>query len=208
VSRRHAESDARINNAAPDEAAVVLLVIDMLSDFASDETAPLFRSALRVANQIALLRRRAEAAGIPTMYVNDNVGRWRSAGQAMVERAAKTKRGRAVVELIAPRVHDYLVLKPKHSVFYATPLDTLLQYLSARVLILTGLTNTQCILFSAMDAHVRDFKVFIPRDCVVSKSRKEAALMEYLCRTSLRADTRAASRLRLASLRKRYAIGI
>jgi nicotinamidase-related amidase len=197
-------SDAGINGSAPDHSASVLIVVDMLSDFES-EMAPLFRSALRAAKQIALLRKRAEAVGIPTMYVNDNMGRWRSAGHDLAERAAKTKRGRAVIELIAPRFQDYLLLKPKHSIFYATPIDTLLQYMGAKALILTGLTSTQCILFSAMDAHVRDFDLYIPHDCVVSKSRKEAAMMEYLFRTSLMADTRAANQLRLPRLQSRYA---
>jgi isochorismate hydrolase len=197
-----AASDARINGSAPDTAAAVLIIVDMLSDFESKEMAPLFRSALQAAKQIALLRKRAEAAGIPTMYVNDNVGRWRSAGQALVERAAKTERGRAVLEFIAPRAHDYLLLKPKHSIFYATPIDTLLQYMRSKALILTGLTSTQCILFSAMDAHVRDFDLYIPRDCVVSKNRKESTMTEYLFRTSLMADTRAATQLRLRNLQR------
>jgi isochorismate hydrolase len=197
--------DAGINGSAPDTAAAVLIVVDMLSDFESPTMTPLFRSALRAAKQIALLRKRAEAVGIPTMYVNDNLGRWRSAGLNLVERANKTKRGRAILDLIAPRAHDYLLLKPKHSIFYATPIDTLLQYMRSKALILTGLTSTQCILFSAMDAHVRDFDLYIPGDCVVSKNRKESAMTEYLFRTSLMADTRAASQLRLPSLQRRYA---
>jgi isochorismate hydrolase len=200
-----ATSDARINGSAPDNSAAVLVIVDMLSDFESAEMAKLFRSAVRAARQIALLRKRADAAGIPTMYVNDNVGRWRSSAQSLVERAAKTKRGRVIVDLIAPRAHDYLLLKPKHSIFYATPIDTLLQYMRSKALILTGLTSTQCILFSAMDAHVRDFDLFIPRDCVVSKNRKESTMTEYLFRTSLMADTRNAHRLRLPNLQRRYA---
>jgi isochorismate hydrolase len=199
------DSDARINGAAPDAAAAVLIVVDMLSDFESKEMAPLFRSALRAAKQIALLRKRTDSMRIPTLYVNDNVGRWRSAGQTLVERAAKTERGRAILELIAPRFQDYLILKPKHSIFYATPIDTLLEYMSAKALILTGLTGTQCILFSAMDAHVRDFDLYIPRDCVVCKSRKDASMMDYLFRHSLMADTRAAGQLRIPSMHSRYA---
>lgn len=198
------ERSAKINGSAPDRASVVLLIVDMLSDFESSETEPLFRPALRAAKQIALLRKRADGVGIPTMYVNDNIGRWRSAGQSLVERAAKTRRGRAILESIAPRFQDYLLLKPKHSVFYATPIDTLLEYMGARALILTGLTSSQCILFSAMDAHVRDFALYMPRDCIVSRNSREAAMIEYLARERLRADTRASGRLRMPSVRRRH----
>lgn len=197
--------DARIGGSAPERAAVVLLIIDMLSDFEAESMAPLFRPALLAARQISLLRKRADAAGIPTMYVNDNAGRWRSSGRSLVERAAKSARGRAILELIAPRYQDYFLLKPKHSIFFATPLDTLLQYMRARALILTELTSAQCILFSAMDAYLRDFNLFIPSDCVVSKSRKDAAVTEYLFRERLMADTRAANQLRVPSLRGRFA---
>jgi len=101
-----------------------------------------------------------------------------------------------------PRADDYLVLKPKHSIFYATPLDVLLTYMKVHTLVLTGLTGTQCILFSAMDAYVRDFKVYAPRDCIVSPNAKEAEVSDYVLRSSMNADTETSTQLRIAELKR------
>jgi nicotinamidase-related amidase len=77
-------------------------------------------------------------------------------------------RGRPLVERLTPEADDYFVLKPKHSGFFSTTLDTLLAYLRARTLILTGLTADNCVLFTASDAYLRDFDVIVPPDCVAS----------------------------------------
>jgi isochorismate hydrolase len=193
-----------INDSAPDSASIVLLIIDMFGDFESEELAPLYRGAVAAARKIALLRRRAAGAGIPVIFVNDNVGRWRSTGAGLIEQASQSKQGRVIVDLLAPGFEDYILLKPKHSIFYATPLEVLLKYIGAKALILTGLTGTQCILFSAVDAYVRDFELYIPGDCVASANRRDAQATEYLFRTRLKADTRSSTRLRVPTLRSRH----
>jgi len=200
--KRVAADNSAINDSAPDFSPVVLLVVDMLSDFESDEMAGLYSSAMRAAKKIARLRERLAKAGIPVLFINDNQGRWRSDGLAAVEQLSKSERGRSILKLLTPGVDDYLLLKPKHSVFYSTPLETLLTYIRARALILTGLTSMQCVLFSAIDAYVRDFKLFIPRDCVVSETRRDAQVTDYLFRKRLRADTRASEYLRVPLLRR------
>ena len=65
------------------------------------------------------------------------------------------------------------MLKPKHSAFFETTLDTLLAYLGARTLILTGIAGNICILFSANDAYMRDYHLVVPSDCVVSNTPEE-----------------------------------
>ena len=64
---------------------------------------------------------------------------------------------------LAPAKDNYVALKPKHSAFYATSLDTLLK---TRVIILARLTTSACILLTACELYVRDFEIFIPTDCV------------------------------------------
>lgn len=49
---------------------------------------------------------------------------------------------------------------------YATPLKVLLAHLGARKLILTGVSSHQCALFTANDAHVRNFQLVVPNDCI------------------------------------------
>ena len=101
-------------------------------------------------------------------------------------------RGRPVAELLRPDDDDYFVLKPKHSGFFSTTLDILLDYLQARTLVLTGLTGDICVLFTAHDAYMRDFDLVIPSDCVASNDpaenehtlRKMADLMDADTRPS------------------------
>lgn len=197
--------NSAINDSAPESSCVALLVIDMLSDFDVAELSPLHRGALLAAKRISALRERATDAGIPTLYINDNFGRWRSSARGLIQRTASTERGKAIMDLIAPRPDDYILLKPKHSVFYATPLQTLLTYIGARALILTGLTDAQCILFSAADAHVRDYSLYIPSDCVVSRLARDAQVTQYLFRTHFKADVRRSGQLRLPALKARHA---
>jgi nicotinamidase-related amidase len=76
--------------------------------------------------------------------------------------------GRRVVERLLPEDEDYFVLKPKHSAFYSTTLDTLLDYLGVRRPVLAGIADNTCVLFTAADAFMSDFELVVPADGVVS----------------------------------------
>jgi nicotinamidase-related amidase len=158
-----------MHGSAPDEAPVVLLLIDVINDLEFDGGAELLQQALPMADRLATLKRRARASGIPSVYVNDNFGRWRSDLRAQLAHClGDGVRGRPLVERLVPEPDDYFVLKPKHSGFFATTLETLLKYLRTRTLILTGLTADNCVLFTASDAYLRDFRLVVPADCVAA----------------------------------------
>lgn len=91
-------------------------------------------------------------------------------------------RGRPLARRLGPRATDYVVLKTKHSAFYATMLELLLRYLETTTLILTGLTGNRCVLFTASDAFMRDFLLWVPADCVASiePARNRRALDEMV----------------------------
>jgi nicotinamidase-related amidase len=55
------------------------------------------------------------------------------------------------------------VLKPKHSGFYATKLDVLLEYLKSGHADITGIAANICVLFTANDAYMRDYRLFCAR---------------------------------------------
>ena len=185
----------------PDSARVALLLIDVINDLEFPGGELLLKQALPMARRLARLKRRAREAGIPAVYVNDNFGRWRSDLQALVEHSRGEVRGRPVVERLVPEKDDYFILKPKHSAFYSTTLDTLLDYLGARTLILTGLAGNICVLFSANDAYMRDFHLVVPSDCTASNhprdNRRALALME----TVLKADVTPSTGLDLEALK-------
>lgn len=158
----------------PDEAGAALLLIDVINDLEFSGGDRLLEFALPMAQNIANLKRRAKEAGIPTIYVNDNFGKWQSDLKKIVTHCLEDNvRGEPLARLLAPEDEDYFVLKPKHSGFYSTTLDLLLTHLGAQSLILTGIAGNNCVLFTANDAYMRDFKLFVPSDCVVSETPEE-----------------------------------
>lgn len=154
--------------------SAALLLIDVINHFEFPDGERILRHAMTVAPRIARLKGRARQAGIPTIYVNDNFGDWRSdAGKLLAYCLRREAAGRAFVEKVKPDPQDYFVLKPMHSAFYQTPLDVLLRHLAASSLIFTGLTTNSCILCSAHDANMRDYKIVVAADCCAARSRRE-----------------------------------
>jgi nicotinamidase-related amidase len=155
-----------------------------------------------VARAVRSLKDHAKALGIPAIYVNDNFGRWQSDQNAVIEHClSQNVRGRPVVELLAPEPDDYFVLKPKHSGFYSTTLDTLLAYLRARSLIITGVAGNSCVLFTANDAFMRDYHLYVPADCTASIDPDDNQYALKQIRQVLSADTTASADLDLKALR-------
>lgn len=136
-------------------------------------------------------------------YINDNnVGRWRSDMSRLVQHWCESDApGSPIVRQLAPAPDDYVVLKPKHSGFYATPLETLLLYVRARRLVLAGFTTDQCVLFTASDAFLRDYRVYVPEDCTATVEEEDALPALRLMRKRLHADTRASEQLDWAQLK-------
>ena len=60
------------------------------------------------------------------------------------------------------------MLKPKHSAFYATPLDLLLRHLRVTRLLISGVASDQCIVMSAAEAQDARLRVIVPGDCVAA----------------------------------------
>jgi nicotinamidase-related amidase len=133
--------------------------------------------------------------------VNDNFGRWQSDFKKIVAHCSSDDaKGKSFVNLLLPDDDDYFVLKPKHSGFYSTTLELLLTHLGAKNLILTGIAGNNCVLFTANDAYMRDFKVFIPADCVVSNTEEENEHALEQMETVLKADVTVSSELDLKAI--------
>ncbi len=105
--------------------------------------------------------------------------------------------------MLQPEEDDYFVLKPKHSGFFSTTLETLLRYLGSETLIITGIAGNFCVLFTANGAYMRDYGLIIPADCTASNTAAENREALSLMRKFLKADTRPSVRIRLRSARKK-----
>ena len=190
-----------LHGSAPDNAEAALLLIDVINDLEFEGSEALLESALPMAKRIAELKKRAKQAGIPIVYVNDNFGKWQSNFNKLLEHCLRDDvRGKPLAELLKPDEDDYFVLKPKHSGFYSTTLNTLLDYLRAKTLILTGIAANICVLFTANDAYMRDFKLVIPSDCVASNSVEENEYALEQMEKVLKADISPSAELDLEQL--------
>lgn len=182
---------------APDKSDVALLLIDVVNDLEFPEGEQLLQFALPMAEAICKLKRTATTHGVPVIYVNDNFGRWRSDFNAQVQHCLHDNvRGQPIVKLLQPGPDDYFVLKPKHSGFFSTMLDMLLEYLAVKTVILTGMAANVCVLFTANDAYMRDFHLVIPEDCVASNSVEENRHALEQMHRFLKADIRPSHEIR------------
>jgi nicotinamidase-related amidase len=155
-------------------AGTALLLIDVINDMDFEGSEALVAQAESMAVRLAALKRRATGAGVPCIYINDNFGQWRSDfRQTVAHCTSPSSPGRHVSKRLRPTPKDYFVLKPKHSGFFDTTLDTLLGALAIRRVILTGIAGNICVLFTANDAYMRDLKLFVPADCIVSNTPEE-----------------------------------
>lgn len=174
----------------------VLLIIDMISDFEFEDGDEIFPYALEAAKILAKLKTRLRKNGIPTVFVNDNFGKWHSDKDAVIKSARDSEKGGQIVELLNPDVKDYFVLKPRHSAFFSTALEVLLGYIGAKKLIITGITTDICILFTANDAYMREYELVVPSDCVAAvKPEQNQYALEYIERV-LKTDVVPAKEIR------------
>ena len=81
-----------------------LLLIDVINDLAFEGSEALVAQAEPMAVRLAALKRRAGAAGMPAIYINDNFGQWRSDFRKTVAHCvARSSPGRRVVTAPAAR---------------------------------------------------------------------------------------------------------
>jgi nicotinamidase-related amidase len=157
--------------------AAILLVVDMISDYAFPDAEDVEPNAERAVAAIRRARDAADAAGVPVVYANDIHDRWQcSRAQAVAD--ALAGRRPDLVEPLLPRDDDAFMHKGQHSAFYGTPLAHLLHETGAREVVLCGQVTEQCILYTAFDAHVRGYRLTVLRDAV-------AALDDELGRAAL-----------------------
>jgi len=171
----------------------ILLLVDFINPLRFDGGERLARPALRAAQAAAALKRRLHKRGVQTVYANDNYGIWRSSF-ADVQQECESEGGvpARIARLLEPTGEDITVLQPRHSAFFQTPLQVLLDQLKAERLVLAGIATDLCVLFTAVDAHVRGYKLWVPRDCVAAESApRQRHALRYL-EDVLGIDTRAA----------------
>jgi hypothetical protein len=163
----HDQDAAFIKGPAP--GAVGVLIIDMINDLSFEGAEKLQPKTEAVVSTVLRLRDCAAAPGP----------------------------GGELTRRMAPRPDDYFVIKPQVSGFYATNLPVLLPHLGVSRLVLTGVAADICVLFTAADAHMRDYELWVPRDTVAGESDQRTDWALSIMRDALDAETRATTELDL-----------
>jgi len=164
-----------------------LLIIDMVNGFDFDGAELLKPKAAKAALAILNLKKVMADRGWPIIYVNDNFGEWHSERSRLIARALQNDN--PITELLKPNDEDYFIIKPQFSGFYATNLPVLLPKLGVNRLILTGIATDICVLFTAADAHMRDYGLWIPKDAVAAESDERGRWALDIMAGSMTAET-------------------
>lgn len=184
----------------------VLLLVDFINplDFPGGEH--LAPAAVAAARATAALKQRLAGEGVLTIFANDNYGVWQSDFHSLVATCIGMQ-GPAceIAKLLYPQADDLTILKPRHSAFYASPLELLLREMQARELVICGLATDMCVQLTAGDAFLREYDVWVPSDCTAAESEEaKAASLAYMADV-LKCETAESTAARRQPARKRRA---
>jgi nicotinamidase-related amidase len=195
------KKNADLHGNVPESSPVAVLVVDVINDMEFDGGEELLENSLSMASSLASFLNRARAAGVPVIYVNDNFGKWRSDFRQQLGHVLEDGvRGEPIAKLLRPDEEDYFVLKAKHSGFYHTQLDLLIDYLQVRTMVLAGFQTDICVLFTASDAYMRDLEILVPSDCSAAATMEHHERgLEHMSRV-LHAETRPSAEIDFSQL--------
>ncbi|RVU17595.1 cysteine hydrolase [Streptomyces antnestii] len=154
-----------------------VVVIDMINTYDHDDAHLLLPAAQAAVPAIVNLLEGARRHDVPVIYANDNFGQWRSHHGEILETALAGPHA-DLVRPLSPDQESLFVVKARHSIFFETPLSYLLRQQGIGHVVLCGQVTEQCVLYSALDAHIRHLDVTVPRDAVahIHEDLADAAL--------------------------------
>ncbi|MEU5998128.1 MULTISPECIES: isochorismatase family cysteine hydrolase [unclassified Streptomyces] len=148
-------------------AVKALVVVDMINLYDHPDAEILRRSVREVLPNVRRMIERARADDIVVIYANDNFGQWRSHHEELLDIVLSGPHADLVAP-IRPDGESLFVVKARHSIFYDTPLEYLLRQRGIDSVLLCGQVTEQCILYSALDAHIRHLRVVVAEDACAS----------------------------------------
>ncbi|SDJ34573.1 cysteine hydrolase family protein [Salimicrobium halophilum] len=164
-----------------------LLLIDFINSMDFEGGENLLENTKDIVPDVKALKQEAKSQNVPVIYVNDNFGLWQDHVDDLIEDVKKGQ-GRPVIEELEPSKDEYFILKPKHSGFYGTQLDILLQQLEVEQLIIAGIAGDICVLFTANDAYMRGYDLWVPENTSASEHKEDNENALRIVKRSLQAD--------------------
>ena len=180
-------------NVKPDTA---LLIIDVINHFQFEYGSSLQEQSIQLLPSLLQLKEKAKNTQIPIIYINDHYNLWQADFKKIIRHCTTTANKDYLMQ-IKPNEDDYFLIKPKHSAFYGTALNTLLFHLKIKKLIITGIAGNICVLFTANDAYMRDYKLYCPKDCIASVNEQDNMYALTMMKNVLKANITVSNQLLL-----------
>jgi nicotinamidase-related amidase len=168
-----------------------LIIIDMINNFDFSHGPILAKKAWQIADPIKNLKEQFNNRKLPVIFINDHYNLWQADLNKIID-FCRNEYSKPIFERLLPEENDYFLIKPKHSAFYGTALNTLLHQLKVNTLILTGIAGNICVLFTANDAYMREYQLLIPNNCLASAddedNRYALTMMENVLKAKIEAS--------------------
>ena len=171
-----------------DKTAVVF--VDLINTFDFPGSDKLLENTKEILPNIIKLKQFAKNNDLPVIYVNDHYGLWQADFDKIIDYCTNDN-SREVIDKIKPTSDDYFLIKPQHSAFFQTPLQSLLKELDKDHLILAGVAGDICILFTAKDAYMHQMNLTIPSNCMASEEKENNDYALYLMQSVMKANINA-----------------
>jgi nicotinamidase-related amidase len=178
-----------LNNERP-----ALLIIDMINNFDFIHGHILAEKALKIAGPIKELKDQFNQQQLPVVFINDHYNLWQADYHTIIEHC-RNQYSQPIYDKVLPDKNDYFLIKPKHSAFYGTALNTLLHQLKVNTLIIAGIAGNICVLFTANDAYMREYKLYIPKNCIASTDDQDNQYALTMMKNVLKADIKSSQDL-------------
>jgi nicotinamidase-related amidase len=149
-----------------------LLVIDMLKDFVSEGGSLVVEGAGDLVEPINREIKKARRGGDLVVFVCDAHDRDDREFTVWPSHAVEGTEGAEIVEELDRRPEDPVVKKKRYSAFYNTDLEEVLENHGVDHLVLTGVLTDICVMHTAVDAAMRDYRVTVLKDCVKSATEE------------------------------------
>ncbi len=172
-----------------------VMVVDIVYNFVGDKPEPILESIKKFHHSCGErgwegvyatreLLEAARARNVPIFYSTNatrpdgtDLGRWSAKNQRALEPANRESGiGFEIVKEIAPEPDDIIIPKLKPSMFFGTPLVSILRNLEVDTLLITGTTTSGCVRATVLDAFSYEYKIAIVEECVFDRGEASHAI--------------------------------
>ncbi|ACB84201.1 cysteine hydrolase family protein [Natranaerobius thermophilus] len=147
-----------------------LLIVNMQNDFLDKITSFECPRCREIVPNLQKFKHDMKFFRVPVIYTKElhrpgMVDYGKELSKEGEEHCIEGTKGAEIVSELTPDEDDHVILKRRHSGFYATDLEILLRGLKKNTIILAGVPTNICYYATALDAHQLNFNIIAVPDC-------------------------------------------